>query len=110
MTFEKGQLTDLSAEKNGEILEKFFDASTAQTKSLSVVDVGVNPKSHPLEDSPYVSWEMGGMVTLHLGSNGWAGGENDAEGVASFHVPGATLEVEGQEIVSAGKLAVAASR
>ncbi len=110
VTFQEGHVTGVSAEKNGEILEKFFDASTEETKSLTVVDVGLNPKSHPLAGSPYVSWEMGGMVTLHLGNNLWAGGENGAEGIASFHIPGATLGVEDKEIVNGGKLVVAVPR
>jgi leucyl aminopeptidase (aminopeptidase T) len=107
MTFEMGEMTAMSAEKNGEILEKFFDASTAKTKTLSVVDVGLNSKSQPLAGSGYASWEMGGMITVNLGNNAWAGGKNDAEGVVSFHLSGASLTVEDKEVVSAGKLTVA---
>lgn len=103
LTFADGKVTGMSAASGGEMLEKFFDASSAKTRHLSVVDVGLNPHSQPT--AKYASWEMGGMVTVGLGNNAWAGGDNNADGAVSFHLTGATLEVGGKPIVAGGKLA-----
>ena len=106
MTFEEGKVIAMSADSNGEILQRFIDASSAEAKALSVVDIGLNPHSQPLSKSEYASWEMGGMVTVALGNNAWAGGDNAAEGGVSFHLKGATLKVGDSEVVSSGKLIV----
>jgi hypothetical protein len=47
---------------------------------------------------------MGGMVTLGLGNNSWAGGENDSDAALTLHVPGTTLSIDGKTIVKDGKL------
>jgi hypothetical protein len=47
---------------------------------------------------------MGGMVTLGLGNNNWAGGNNDSDGAMNLHVTGSTLSIEGETVVKNGKL------
>jgi leucyl aminopeptidase (aminopeptidase T) len=104
MTFKDGVMTDLSSESDLEMLRDFLDSTTADTKILSVVDVGVNPDSHPLEGSDFASWEMGGMVSLGIGNNGWAGGSNMASGSLAFQLTGATLAVGDTTVCENGKL------
>jgi len=104
MTFENGRLDKLAADKNVEMLRKLFDSSSPNSKDLSIVDIGLNSQSKPLPNSRYHSWEMGGMVTLVLGNNSWAGGDNDADGGLSLHVAGATVAIDDQEIVTNGEL------
>ena len=71
---------------------------------LSIVDVGLNPDSHPTEGSVFSSWEMGGMVSLGTGNNSWTGGSNMASDGLTFHLPGATLVVGETTICENGKL------
>ncbi|MEE9142812.1 MAG: aminopeptidase, partial [Gammaproteobacteria bacterium] len=104
MTFKDGRMIELTADSNADMLKEYFAASTPNTRDLSVVDVGLNPASQPIDGSKYNSWEMGGMVTLSMGNNVWAGGENDSVGGLAVHVPGATLEVAGTTIVEKGEL------
>lgn len=104
LSFKNGKVTKMSAGNNAEILEKYFDASSPKLKELSVVDLGLNPHSRVPAGSSYHSWEMGGMVTLGLGNNGWAGGENDSDAALSLHVPGTTLSIDGKTVVKDGKL------
>ena len=85
-----------------EMLQKFFETTTANSKNLSLVDIGLNPHSQPL--SHYRSWEMGGMVTLGVGNNAWAGGDNDADGGLTFHLTEASITVDGKKVVSNGNL------
>ena len=68
------------------------------------IDLGLNPRSRTPTGSSYYSWEMGGMVTLGLGNNSWAGGENDSDAALALHVPGTTLSINGKTIVKDGKL------
>ena len=106
MTFDGGRLVDLAVgEGNPKLLQEFLAASSDQAKTLSVVDIGLNTKSRPAAGSRHLSWEMGGLVTLGLGNNAWAGGTNAAEGAITFHVPEATLEVAGAPLVTGGRLA-----
>jgi leucyl aminopeptidase (aminopeptidase T) len=104
MKFERGRMTDLSADDKGELLREFLDASTPNSKHLSLVDIGLNPYSQPLPSSDYYSWEMGGMVTVGLGNNSWAGGDNDADGALTVHVAGATVTVDGAKVIAEGRL------
>ena len=104
MMFENGRMTKMLADTNGEMLQQNLDSSSPNSKNLSVVDFGLNPHSQPLPGSHYYSWEMGGMVTLAMGNNAWAGGDNDADGGLSVHVPDASVIVDGQKLVEDGRL------
>ena len=103
MTFEKGRMTKMTASKNGKQLEEYFASTSDNTAELSILDIGLNPASQPLGKS-HKSWEMGGMVTLALGNNAWAGGGNDADGTFSVHMEGATVDIGGTRVASNGKL------
>ena len=104
MTFAQGRITQMSADKNGDALKAFFETTSANSKDLSIVDIGLNPSSQPLEGSQYLSWEMGGMVTLGVGNNAWAGGDNDADGALTFHLVGGDLTIGGEKVVAEGRL------
>ena len=47
---------------------------------------------------------MGGMLTLGLGGNLWAGGDNDSDGTLAFHLPGTTVSIGGKNVVKNGEL------
>jgi hypothetical protein len=106
MTFKDGVMTEMSSESDLEGLRGFLDSTTGDTKMLSIVDIGVNPDSHPIEGSDYASWEMGGMVTLATGDNSWAGGNVVSTGALTLHLPGATLAVGETTVCDGGKLKV----
>ncbi len=104
LTFAGGRLTGMTADSNAEMLQRYLDQTDEATKELSVVDFGLNPKSRTPAGSRVMSWEMGGMVTLSMGNNSWAGGDNHANGALSLHVPGLTATVGGETVVEGGKL------
>ncbi|MDH3645881.1 MAG: aminopeptidase [Gammaproteobacteria bacterium] len=103
MTFENGRMSKMSADKNGDQLKEYFASTTDNTAELSIVDIGVNPQSQPL-GRDYRSWEMGGMTSIALGNNAWAGGDNDADGTFNVHLAGTTVDVGGTRVTSAGEL------
>ena len=104
MTFANGSIASLSADENAKIVTTFLDATTGDSKMLSIVDVGVNPDSKMLPGSSYASWEMAGMVSLGTGDNSWAGGTTESSGSLSFHLPGATLTVGNTVVCEKGNL------
>jgi leucyl aminopeptidase (aminopeptidase T) len=106
LTFEAGQMVGLAAEANTDKLRAYLDSTSDAVKELSIVDFGLNPHSRTPEGSHYQSWEMGGMVTLVMGNNTWAGGANHSEGALSMHVPALTATVNGEAVVSEGKLGI----
>ncbi len=105
MSFKNGMMTGLSAGSNEKMLKEFFASTDDATKRLSVMSVGLNRESQPIEGSDYRSWEMGGMVTLGLGNNSWAGGDNLSDAGFTAHVLGSTLEIGRTKVVSDGALA-----
>ena len=104
LTFKNGVMTKMSADSNSKILKEHFAASSPKLKELSVISLGLNPNSTSPSGSNYLSWEMGGMVTLGLGNNSWAGGDNDADSGLTFHAIGTTLSIDGKTVVENGSL------
>lgn len=106
LTFRDGAMTKMSADSNQAMLEKYFAASSATLKNASIIDIGLNPRSRSPKGTHYYSWEMGGMVTVNLGNNSWAGGDNDSDAALSLHVPGTTVSIGGRTVVKGGQLAL----
>ncbi|NND60242.1 MAG: aminopeptidase [Gammaproteobacteria bacterium] len=103
LRFDNGRLTDVDG-KGASMLEDFFASSDEASSMLSVVDIGLNPHSQTPRGSDYMSWEMGGMVTLVIGNNAWAGGDNGGDGSFSVHVPGASVAAGGSRLTANGQL------
>jgi aminopeptidase len=106
LTFTNGRITDLKADENGELISKNLEMSTGDKDVFSIIDIGINPNSQPLQGSDYYSWEMAGMVTATIGSNSWAGGNVESDNSLFFHLTNATLSIDGKTIVSNGQLKV----
>ena len=105
LTFKDGAVTNMSADSNQAMLEEYFDASSATLKNASLIDIGLNPHSRTPKGTNYFSWEMGGMLTVNLGNNSWAGCDNDSDAALSLHVPGTTVSIGGKTVVRNGQLA-----
>jgi leucyl aminopeptidase (aminopeptidase T) len=102
LSYVDGKLTDVTADKNGEIIKNFLASSSDNIKDLSIVDFGLNPHSAPV--GQYLSYEMGGVVTLGIGNNSWAGGINDADAGLTFHLPETDVWIDDKQLVKKGKL------
>lgn len=104
MTFKNGEVTKMSADTNQAMLEEYFATSSSNLKQASAIDFGLNQHSRSPKGTHYYSWEMGGMLTLALGNNSWAGGDNDSDAGLSFHLPGTTVSIGGKNVVKNGEL------
>jgi leucyl aminopeptidase (aminopeptidase T) len=104
--FTNGRLTSVSADNDVSELKKMLATADEGTDVLSLIDIGLNPDSHPLKGSSYYSYEMAGIVTLGIGANTWAGGDVISDIALQFHLPETTVKVGGKTVVDKGKLAV----
>lgn len=104
LTYKNGMLTGITADDNLELVKKYLDMSHEDAKKLSVIDFGINPDSHVFPDTYYESFEMAGMVTLCIGDNAWAGGNNISGAGLFIHLPDATVVVDNTTLVKDGKL------
>jgi leucyl aminopeptidase (aminopeptidase T) len=79
-----------------------FDAAPAGKEQLSWVAIGLNPEVRPPPGRELLNFVASGMVTLGLGKNTWAGGDNAvAYGVFLF-LPGANVTADDVAIVRDG--------
>ena len=69
---------------------------------LGVLDIGINPGLKLPAEKPIYPWSLAGMVTISVGNNTWAGGDN-AVSFGLAPVPNATATVDGKVLVRDGE-------
>jgi len=104
LNFENGKLTSMTAKAGFEPLKEIYDACGSGKDEFAAIDIGMNPNVRTIPGSKMDVWMATGMVTVGIGSNLWAGGENNSNfGLFSF-LPGSTLKVDGKVLVENGEL------
>ena len=104
LEFKAGKVASMSAKSGLEALKAQYDASGAGKELLSVIDVGINSGLKVPADKPIHAWSRAGMVTVGVGNNTWAGGDNQVPfGMAPF-LSNATVTVDGKVLIQDGKL------
>ena len=69
-----------------------------------MIDVGINPNVRPPAGGKVLTYTQAGMVSVSVGNDTWAGGDDNTPfGLAGF-LPGSTLTVDGKVIVEKGEL------
>lgn len=107
MTFANGQMTKISADGDGsDAMLAYVETLSDNATKLSIVNVGINPDSHPFPGSDYASWEMGGMVSISTGNNSWADGSNEGPGGMNFHLLDTSIDIGGTTVCSKGDLKI----
>ena len=104
LTFKAGSLVSVTADDGGEALTRFFSQLDADSKKMSLINIGLNPESRPLKGSKYLSWEMDGVPTVVVGNSLWAGCQQGGQDSYSVHQAGATLAAGNAEVVRNGTL------
>lgn len=105
LTIAGGKLTEMTGSGPGYAdLKAGYDAAGAGKEMFAFVDFGINPNLHIWPASKLGNWVQAGMVTVGLGSNLWAGGDNKISyGLISF-LPGSTVTLDGKTVVENGTL------
>lgn len=104
LTFKAGKLTSMTAKSGLEALKKMYDAAGAGKEDFAFVDLGINPNVTLTPGSKLLAWMPSGMVTVGIGNNVWAGGENKSPYSLPCFLPGSTLKLDGKAVVENGVL------
>jgi len=104
LTFQKGKLTSMSAKSGIEPFKAIYDAAESGKEEFASIDLGINPNVKSKPGSKFVAWMPAGMVTVNIGNNIWAGGENKNPFGYPFFLPGSTVKVDGKVLVENGIL------
>jgi leucyl aminopeptidase (aminopeptidase T) len=103
-TFKAGHLTGMEAKSGLEKLRAFHAQAGEGKNEFGYIDIGINPRVRLVPDSKMVAWMPAGMVTVGLGNNVWAGGDNASALDVFGHLPGCTLRVDDKVLIEAGTL------
>lgn len=105
MTFAAGRLTSLAGSGPGfELMKAAYDAAGEGKELFGVVDFGINPNVKLPQGSPVATWVPAGTVTVGVGNNVWAGGDNKNVYGYFLSLAGATVTLDGKTVVEAGQL------
>ena len=104
LEFKEGKLASMTAKSGLEALKARYDAAGPGKDVLGVLDLGINPGLKLPADKPMHVWSRAGMVTVGLGNNLWAGGDNDVAFGLTPYVPNGTVEVDGKVVIQDGQL------
>ena len=102
-----GRVTNMTATKGLDRFKARFDAASPGKDAITVLDIGVNPNMTIPADSKLRTFVPAGMVTVFVGNDTWAGGQNAASLNAAMFLTGAQVTIDGKPIVEGGKLVLA---
>jgi aminopeptidase len=105
LTFKAGKVTSMTAKSGGERLQAAYKAAAGPGKDrFSIIDFGINPNVRVPQGSGLLAWMPAGMITIGIGNDTWAGGDNNAAfGLAGF-MPRSTVKLDNRIIVENGSL------
>jgi aminopeptidase len=109
LEFKGGKLASMTAKSGLDALKAQYEAAGRGKDALGVVDLGINLQLKLPADKAVHGWSRAGMVTVVVGNNTWAGGDNDVGFSVAPYLPNGTVTVDGQVLIRDGKL-VAADR
>ena len=104
LIFKAGKLTSMTAKSGLEALKKMYDAAGAGKEDFAFIDMGINPNVTVKPGSKLLAWMPAGMVTVGIGNNVWAGGDNKGPYSLACFLPGSTLKLDGKAVVENGVL------
>ena len=104
LKFSKGKLTSMTAKSDITALRKAYDAAPSERDWFGAIDIGINPAVKAPPGSRLVSWIGAGTISVGIGSNTWAGGDNAVPYGLYGHLLNGTLTVDGKKVVDNGRL------
>jgi leucyl aminopeptidase (aminopeptidase T) len=104
MEIKGGKVVSLTAKHNGEGLAAAFKAAAEGKDRFGVIDVGVNPNVRLPANGKLLAAMPAGMISVYVGNDTWAGGDDNTPFSLTGYLPGATLAVDGKAMVQKGQL------
>ncbi len=106
LKFKKGKLTSMTAKSDITALRAAYNAAPKERDWFGAIDIGINPNVKAPPGSRLVTWIGSGTISVGIGSNTWAGGDNEVPYGLYGHLLNGTLTVDGTKIVDNGRLLV----
>jgi leucyl aminopeptidase (aminopeptidase T) len=101
-TFRGGRLVEFSSATGGEAFRREFSRLGPGKDRPGLLSVGLNPR---ISSIPLLIDQERGNVTVTVGRNAYAGGTTRTPHLTAYAtLRGATLEIDGEDVVAAGKL------
>jgi aminopeptidase len=104
LTFKAGKLTSMKARKGGERLQALYDAAGPRKDEFAAIDFGINARAKGTKG--LVPFIPAGMVTIAIGNNAWAGGDNQGAFLSLVYLPGSNATLDGVSFIENGELKV----
>jgi aminopeptidase len=105
LTFAAGKLTSITGSGPGFAkMKEAYDAAGEGKDLFAVVDFGINPNVKLPANSKIATWVPAGTVTVGVGNNAWAGGDNKTAYGYFVSLAGTTVTLDGKPVVEAGQL------
>jgi aminopeptidase len=99
-----GKVVGMTAKSGLEALQARYQAAGTGRDVVGVIDLGINPSIDVPEGGAVNVWSRAGAVTVGVGNNLWAGGDNANDFGIAADVRSATVTLDGKELVKDGKL------
>ncbi len=104
LMFRDGKLTSMTAKSDITALQERYQAAPEGRDVFAAIDIGINPDVQTPSGSRMVTWMAAGTISIGIGNNTWAGGENDVPFDLFAHLTNGKLTVDRQTLVDRGKL------
>lgn len=104
LIFENGKLTEMDAKSGLKQMKAYYKAQEKGVEDFSLIDFGINPEIKIPTGSNILTYVPAGIITVGIGNNIWAGGDNNTSSGLSFFLPGCTVTIDGETIIEQGKL------
>jgi leucyl aminopeptidase (aminopeptidase T) len=104
LEFKDGKMTSMTAKSGLEPIKAMYDAAGSGKDLVGVIDIGINPSIKPPEGKDLQVWSQAGTVTVVVGNNTWAGGDNQVNFAVGGYSAKSTVTVDGKVLVQDGKL------
>ena len=107
MTFAGGKLVSMTGTGPGfDGFKALYDAAAQGKDIFSFIDLGINPQIKLPANTQLGTWVPAGMVTVGIGNNVWAGGDNRVPYGHTAFLPGSTVMLDGKTIIAKGQLQI----
>ncbi|MCH8824534.1 MAG: aminopeptidase [Planctomycetes bacterium] len=104
LMFRDGKLTSMTSKSDITALQERYQAAPEGRDVFAAIDIGINPSVQTPSGSRMVTWMAAGTISIGIGNNTWAGGDNDVPFDLFAHLTNGKLTVDRKTIVDRGKL------
>ncbi|MEE9173613.1 MAG: aminopeptidase, partial [Thermoplasmata archaeon] len=101
--FQDGRIESYAVGANQDTWDRFYGSATGDKDRIASLSIGLNPRGRPLDLNLTDSF-LAGSVGIGIGGNHYLGGASESTFGWSGNILGATVELDGTEIVANGRL------